>query len=68
MSLSPRFSAYSEEASIPDRDLFERLSKTTKPADDKELMRKRPREGVSFGIVPNRIINKVAFQRHSNPT
>ncbi len=54
-----RFAEYSEDASIPDRDLFDRLSRSTEAEDEATLMKKRPREGISFGLVPNKIINKV---------
>jgi hypothetical protein len=46
-----------EDASLPDREAFRRLALGHEEQQRFEFGRRRPRDGVSFGIVPNATVN-----------
>ncbi len=63
-----KFDELSEEVAIPDRNAFQRMCRSVD--EDFKMMvkgtKRRPRDGVSFGLIPNRIINRLLDQNNPN--
>jgi len=52
------FKEDSQDASLPDQEIFRTLERGHEEQHNFDFNKKRPRDGTSFGIIPNRVLNE----------